>query len=162
MYLGHLRSCHLQARGLKILLSVSTAFQRFTDLRSLLVRRTYEPFEGADIAGVQARSQCSGEGDTELGLEGGYERAVAKKFYPLPGVDQGTISKLSLETLICPDIFGRSPSVVECARQFWTSIMLGPRGWSRKVDCSGYESMGVSGNVEDSRGHAERCNRMVA
>jgi hypothetical protein len=42
------------------------------------------------------------------------------------------VPSVSLETLICPNILGRSPSGVECARQFWTSIMLGPRGWSRK------------------------------
>jgi len=77
-------------------------------------------------------------------------------FYPLPGVINGP--SVSLETLICPDILGRSPSVVECARQFWTSITLGPRGW--QVDCSGYESMGVSGNVEDSCGHAELLDRI--
>ena len=30
------------------------------------------------------------------------------------------VPSVSLETLICPNILGRSPSGVECARQFWT------------------------------------------
>jgi hypothetical protein len=47
------------------------------------------------------------------------------------------LPSVSVKTLIRSHIFGRTPLVVECARQFWTWVMLESEGFFPRLGCFG-------------------------